>query len=160
MTAEGIRAALEAGAAAVVAKSANESPAARRQLGAAEYAVLDASWNRLPAGEPAPPGASYFGRSGLVDAPFERWVKTLAGCDALARERDAYVVPSLIVAGVDEAARMAKELEAAGLRWLELNVGAPHASEAAPGAIRAAASADDVGTLVAPVREAVVHESV
>jgi dihydroorotate dehydrogenase len=155
MTAEGIRAALEAGAAAVVSKSTNESMAARWQLESAEYAVLDASWRRVAAGEPPPPGASYFGRSGLVDVPFEPWVETLAECDAVARERDAYVVPSLIVAGVDEAARMAKELEAAGLRWLELNVGAPHAGEAAPGAIRAGASADDVGPLMAPVRQAV-----
>ncbi|MFL5796858.1 MAG: dihydroorotate dehydrogenase [Actinomycetota bacterium] len=155
MTAEGIRAALEAGAAAVVAKSANESAAARRQLAMAEYAVLDASWRRVPAGRPPPPGASYFGRSGLVDVPFERWVETLAESDALARDHEAYVVASLIVAGVDEAARMAKELETAGLRWLELNVGAPHAGEAAPGAIRAAASADDVGSLVGPVRQAV-----
>jgi dihydroorotate dehydrogenase len=64
-------------------------------------------------------------------------------------------VPSLIVAGIDEAARMAKELEAAGLRWLELNVGAPHAGEAAPGAIRSAGAADEVAALVGPVRQAV-----
>ncbi|HZC28131.1 MAG TPA: hypothetical protein VE269_00180, partial [Gaiellaceae bacterium] len=61
----------------------------------------------------------------------------------------AYVVPSLIVADVEEAARRAREVEQAGLRWLELNIGAPHAGEAPAGAI-------ETGTeLVAPIRQSV-----
>ena len=50
---------------------------------------------------------------------------------------------------------MAKEMEAAGLRWIELNVGAPHAGEAPSEAIRAAWDADAVAALVRPVRDAV-----
>src|SRR5438093_10743838 len=50
MTREGILAALEAGAAAVVAKSINESDAAKRQLATAEYVLLDADWRGLPWG--------------------------------------------------------------------------------------------------------------
>jgi dihydroorotate dehydrogenase (NAD+) catalytic subunit len=147
-TAVGIRSALAAGAAAVVAKSTNETEAARRQLRAAEYAVLDDRLEARPLG-PAARTDSLFCRSGLLDEPWEEWLTTLAELDREARADDAYVVPSLIVADVDEATRRARALEERGLRWLELNVAAPHAEEAAAGAIR-------TGTeLVGPIREAV-----
>ena len=141
MDAEAIRAAVDAGAAAVVAKSTNESEAAKRQLRDAEYVLLDEHLRPLEWG-PAERTASLFCRSGLVDEPWERWLETLAAADA-------YVVPSLIVAGIDEAVRMAHEVEQAGLRWLEVNVAAPHAEEAAAEAIRA-----DV-EVVRPIRDAV-----
>jgi dihydroorotate dehydrogenase (NAD+) catalytic subunit len=148
MNASGIRAALDAGAAAVVAKSTNESDAAKAQLHSAEYVLLDEQLTPRPLG-PAHRTDSLFCRSGLLDEPWERWVTTLAALDEEARSRDAYVVPSLIVADVDEAARRARELEQAGLRWLELNVAAPHAEEAAGGAIRSGTE------IIAPVRAAV-----
>lgn len=141
-----IRACLKAGAAAVVAKSTNESEAAKVQLRAAEYVLLDEDFVARPVG-PARRGESLFCRSGLVDEPFDRWVETLALLDREAG--NAYVVPSLIVADVDEAVRMAQSFEQAGLRWLELNVGAPHAEEASSGAIRTGAD------LVRPIRRAV-----
>jgi dihydroorotate dehydrogenase len=147
-TANGIRAALQAGAGAVVAKSTNESEAARRQLRAAEYVLVDERREARPLG-PAGRGDSLFCRSGLLDAPWDEWVATLAALDRESQAQASYVVPSLIVADADEAARRARELEQAGLRWLELNVAAPHAAEGAAGAIR-------VGTdLVAPIRAAV-----
>ncbi len=67
MTLEGITAALDAGAAAVVAKSTNESAAAKDQLAAAEYALLDDRWGTLPLdlqdrGGPAPRSASLLNR--------------------------------------------------------------------------------------------------
>jgi dihydroorotate dehydrogenase (NAD+) catalytic subunit len=145
-TAAQIRACLDAGAAAVVAKSTNESEAAKAQLRAAEYTLLDESFVARAVG-PAARGDSLFCRSGLVDEEFEHGVETLAELDRAAG--DAYVVPSLIVADIDEAVRMARAFEQAGLRWLELNVGAPHASEASPGTIRTGAA------LVRPVRDAV-----
>jgi len=145
-TAEQIRACLDAGAAAVIAKSTNESEAAKAQLRAAEYALLDENFAARPLGR-AERGDSLFCRSGLVDEPFEQWVELLAGLDREAG--DAFVVPSLIVGDLDEAVRMARAFEQAGLRWLELNVGAPHADEADPGAIRTGAE------LVRPIREAV-----
>jgi len=147
-TAAQIRACLEAGAAAVVAKSTNESEAAKAQLQAAEYVLLDEQLRARPLGS-AGRGDSLFCRSGLLDEPFERWVETLAALDAEAATRDAYVVPSLIVGALDAAVEMARAFEQAGLRWLELNVGAPHAQEAAAGAISTG------GELVRPVREAV-----
>jgi dihydroorotate dehydrogenase len=133
-SAEQIRACLAAGAAAVVAKSVNESPTARAQLRAAEYVLLDEQLNARPLG-PAGRMDSLFCRSGLLDVELEEWIETLAALDREAASRDAYVVASLIVADVEEAVRLARLVEQAGLRWLELNVGAPHATEAAPGAI-------------------------
>lgn len=141
-----IRACLDAGAAAVVAKSTNESEAAKAQLRAAEYVLLDEDLAARPLGH-ARRGDSLFCRSGLVDEQFERWVELLAKLDREAG--DAYVVPSLIVGDLDTAVQMARTFEQAGLRWLELNVGAPHAGEAAPGAIRVGAE------LVRPIRDAV-----
>ncbi|MDQ3893969.1 MAG: dihydroorotate dehydrogenase [Actinomycetota bacterium] len=143
-TLEGLRAAIDAGAGAVVAKSANESEAAKAQLRAAEYALLDERWEPLEWG-PAPRGASLFCRSGLVDEPWEQWVEILVAADAYASQRDAYVVPSLIAGDAGDAVRLARELEQAGLRWLEVNVGAPHAEEAPEGAI--ATDAELVGAV-------------
>jgi dihydroorotate dehydrogenase (NAD+) catalytic subunit len=154
MTRAGIMSALDAGAAAVVAKSVNESEAARRQLDAAQYVLLDPDWHALPWG-PAPREASLFCRSGLPAGPFDRWVQMLRDCDEEARRRDAYVVGSLIVADLGLTVDMARQFEAAGLRWLELNVGAPHAEEASPGAIRAEHDPAAVTDLVEPVRRAV-----
>jgi dihydroorotate dehydrogenase (NAD+) catalytic subunit len=147
-TAAGIRDALAAGAAAVVAKSANESDAAREQLRAAEYVLLDELHEARPLA-PAGRTDSLFCRSGLLDVPWDEWVETLEVLDREAARRGAYVVPSLIVADIDEAVRRAQQLEQAGLRWLELNVAAPHAAEAASGTIRTGTA------LVAPVRAAV-----
>jgi dihydroorotate dehydrogenase len=154
MTREGIVAALDAGAAAVVGKSVNESEDARRQLAEADYVLLDESWRPLPWG-PAPRGASLFCRSGLGGEPFEQWAATLAECDRLARDRGAHVIASIVVADPAEAVRMARTFEQAGLRWLELNIGSPHAGEAPAGAIRAEHEAAPIASLVRSVRDTV-----
>ena len=132
VTPDQIRACLEAGAAAVVAKSVNESAAAHANLRAAEYVLLDESLRACPLG-PAQRGDSLFCRSGLLDVELGDWAETLAELDREAAARQAYVVPSLIVADLDRAVEAAGTFERAGLRWLELNVGAPHASEAPDG---------------------------
>jgi dihydroorotate dehydrogenase (NAD+) catalytic subunit len=131
-TPEQIRACLEAGAAAVVAKSVNESHAAHANLLAAEYALLDEALHQRPLGT-AQRTDSLFCRSGLLEVELEEWAEMLATLDREAAAQGAYVVPSLIVAGLDRAVEAAATFERAGLRWLELNVGAPHASEAAEG---------------------------
>ncbi len=154
MTGDAIRAALEAGAAAVVAKSTNESDAARRQLASSESIVLDEHWRPVANGR-AGRSSSLFNRSGLVDEPFEVWLETLVAADRYARELGAYVVASLIPADPEELVRMARAVEDAGLRWLELNVGAAHGEEATPGAIVLAAAPDQVSDVVARVRDAV-----
>ena len=143
-----ILACLDAGAAAVVAKSVNESAAARVQLETAEYVLLDEHLQPRPVGQ-AGRNDSLFCRSGLLDVDLEEWASLLARLDRKAAERSAFVVPSLIVADVDEAATLARRFEEAGLRWLELNVGAPHAEEAADGALGTGVD------LIAHVRQAV-----
>src|SRR3954468_13260637 len=69
---DGLVAAIDAGAAAVVAKSANESEAGRRQWRARTWIFLD-------------DGATMLNRSGLVPEPWEAWLATLARADAHAR---------------------------------------------------------------------------
>ena len=152
-TAAQLEATVDAGAAAVVAKSANESEAARAQLAAAEYVALDPGWR--PAADPAAAGTSLFNRSGLVSVPFDEWLGTLAAADAYAAERDAYVIASLIVADLEHAAEMAAAIQAAGVRCLELNLGAPHGGEAEPGAIETVHAAARAAEVVARVRSSV-----
>jgi dihydroorotate dehydrogenase (NAD+) catalytic subunit len=153
LTYDAIVAALDAGAAAVVAKSTNESEAARQQLDAAEYALLDENWRELE-WHHATRSATLLNRSGLVQAPLDEWLETLRRADTHAKSRGAYVVASLIPGDVDELPRLARAVEAAGLRWLELNVGAPHAGEAPAGAVGAATRADVLRDVVGSVRAA------
>jgi dihydroorotate dehydrogenase len=155
MYAPGVRQALAAGAAAVVPKSANETEAGRRQLDRTDYALLGSDWRRLPWNFSPSPDASLFCRSGLAQQPFGEWVTLLAKLDQEARRDDAYVVASLILADLDRCVEMARMVEQAGLRILELNIGAPHGNEAAPGTIVLERDNDRVRQIVARVRAAV-----
>ena len=147
MTEAGIRAALQAGAAGVIAKSVNEQPAAARQLDRADYAHLDASG--APSADRA--GAvSLFNRSGLIQRDMADWFAALAGIDRTAAAEGRFVAASIVYAGEDGAVATAALARQAGLRVFELNVGAPHASEAAPGAI---AQETDPARLTALVRK-------
>jgi dihydroorotate dehydrogenase (NAD+) catalytic subunit len=129
-TLDDLRAAVDAGAAAVVAKSANESEAARRQYATVAHAFLGAARDVVaPAGQ-----ASILNRSGLVPVPWDKWLETLAQADAYARERDRYVAASVIPGDTAALAQLAGDVEAAGLRWLELNLSAPHAHDGIAGA--------------------------
>jgi dihydroorotate dehydrogenase (NAD+) catalytic subunit len=94
-------------------------------------------------------------RSGLAPEPWEQWLATMARADAHARERGAWVAASLIPASEDALPRLAADVEAAGLRWLELNLSAPHAGEAAPGAIERPSDPRRAAALTAAVRRAV-----
>jgi len=154
MSAAGIERALAAGAAAVIAKSANESEAARRQLDRTDYALLDSRWRRLPWNFAPPPDASLFCRSGLAQQGFPDWLATVARLDAAARDHGAYVVASLILADLERCAEMAAAVEAAGIRVIELNIGAPHGGEAAPGAIVLEREAARVTAIVRRIRAA------
>lgn len=131
MTEAGIRAALAAGAAGVIAKSVNEQPAAARQLDKADYVALDPTGR--PAGDQA--GASLFNRSGLIQRDTRDWFTAIARIDRDAARDGRFVAASIVYAGAEGAVAIATLARAAGLRVFELNLGAPHASEAAPGAI-------------------------
>jgi dihydroorotate dehydrogenase (NAD+) catalytic subunit len=155
MTAAGIRCALAAGAAAVVAKSINESSAAKAQLDKTDYALFDSSWARLPWNFRPPADASLFCRSGLVQSEFEPWLDQLVVLDKEAAERNAYVIPSLILADLHRCVEQAQQIEARGLRVLELNIGAPHGEEAAKGAIVLERDVERIEAIVARVRAAI-----
>jgi dihydroorotate dehydrogenase len=147
MTEAGIRAALRAGAAGVVAKSVNEHPAAGRQLDRADYVRLDAN------GTPTTgQGVSLFNRSGLTQRDTAEWFAAIAAIDRKARTGGRFVAASIVYAGAEGAVSIAAMARQAGLRVLELNVGAPHASEAALGAIMQENDPNRLAELVRRVR--------
>ena len=148
MTEAGIRAALAAGAAGVIAKSVNERADAAQQLDRADYAQLDA------AGAPVARGVSIFCRSGLAQRDPAEWFAALAELDRDAARSGRFVAASLVLASTDGAVAIAGLARRAGLRVFELNVGAPHASEAAPGAIAQETDPARLAELVARVRAA------
>ncbi len=148
MTAAGIRAALAAGAAGVIAKSVNERPEAAAQLDRADYAFLAAQHHADRA------GPDLFCRSGLAPYDPAAWFATLAALDAEAARSGRFVAASLVLAGHAGAVRLAGLARAAGLRVFELNVGAPHAGEAAAGAIAQETDPGSLAALVGAVRAA------
>jgi len=153
--AHGIRLALKAGASAVVAKSTNESRAAKEQLDKTDYMLFDAQWNPLDWHEKTPRDASLFCRSGLVQREFEPWLDELIELDFEAAALNSYVIPSLILADLDACVEQACAIERKGFRALEVNIGAPHASEAAIGAIVLERQAEKVFEIVQRIRQAV-----
>ena len=151
MTETGIRAALRAGAAGVIAKSVNERPEAARQLDRADYIHLDAT------GKPAAcrDGAvSLFNRSGLIQREVADWFAAIARIDRDVAPDGQFVAASIVYAGEDGAEAVAGQARKAGLRIFELNVGAPHASEAASGAIVQETDPARLTALVRRVRSA------
>ena len=153
--AEGIVRALEAGAGAVIVKSTNESDAARDQLQRAEYLALDPDWKPLPWSAAAPREAFIACRSGLSPLAFAPWLEQTARLDRQAREHDSYVVASLILSGLDRLVEMARQVEQAGVRILEVNIGTPYASQAAKGAVSTELDPARIVEIVAAVRAAV-----
>ncbi|HKT49006.1 MAG TPA: tRNA-dihydrouridine synthase [Candidatus Angelobacter sp.] len=153
MTADGIRAAIDAGASAVIAKSVNELPAAAAQLAKADYILLDDDFRPIPWTSPDRLNASLFCRSGLAPTPLDEYLPMLAELDRYAETKQSYVVGSITVAGAGPAAEIAAKMQAAGLRWLELNLGAPHGRESA--AISQITAHDVVREYVRTVRRAV-----
>ena len=152
----GIRAAVAAGAGAVVVKSANESDAARRQLDHTDYALVDSSLRRLPWDFDPPPDASLLNRSGLYPGSFDDWLTLVAELVAESAAGSPVIVPSIIPADYERAVDLCRQTVAAtGCSVLELNTGAPHGREAAAGAIALETEADRLRSLVAEVRAAI-----
>jgi dihydroorotate dehydrogenase (NAD+) catalytic subunit len=151
--AEGVRAALRAGVGAVVVKSTNRSQAARDQLQRAEYMVLDADWRPAAWGRQAPAHAFIACRSGLTPQPFNAWLEQTIALDREAKALDAYAVASLIFDEIGSMVEMARAVEQAGVRVLELNIGTPYASQAAKGAVSTELDPARVTEIVASVRK-------
>jgi len=78
MTEAGLKSALAAGVGAVVAKSVNETQAAKDQLDRTDYALLDGSWNRLAWNFTAPRNTTLACRSGLQTMDFDPWLEIVA----------------------------------------------------------------------------------
>jgi dihydropyrimidine dehydrogenase (NAD+) subunit PreA/dihydroorotate dehydrogenase (NAD+) catalytic subunit len=153
MTREGIRAALDAGAAAVIAKSVNELPAAAAQLDKADYILLDDDFRPVPWTSSQRLNASLFCRSGLAQTPIDEYLPMLAELDRYAQTKQSYVAGSITVARAEPAAEIAARMQQAGLRWIELNLGAPHGRES--GAVSQITARDAVSAYVRTVRRAV-----
>jgi dihydroorotate dehydrogenase (NAD+) catalytic subunit len=152
---DNVRRALRTGVGAVVLKSTNESEGAREQLERAEYAAFDERWRVVPWGANAPLAATIATRSGLVRIPFEQWLEQAVALDREARREDAYAIASIIVADLDRAVDMARLVDQAGLRALELNIGTPYASQAKKGAVTTEFDPARATTMVAAVASAV-----
>lgn len=150
--AAGLRAAVDAGAGAVVMKSTNESTAAKEQLDRTDYVLLDAEWRPLPWNYDPPPEASLLSRSGLSPLAFDDWLALLRNTDAYARDRDCLVVASLIPADLETGVDLVRRMVGAGARVIELNIGAPHGGEAAPGAIALERDTERVRAMTEAVR--------
>jgi dihydroorotate dehydrogenase len=151
MTESGIRAALAAGAAGVIAKSVNEQPAAAQQLDHADYSWIDPQGQATD--KPDRLG-SLFNRSGLSPRESGEWFRAVAAIDRDAARAGQFVAGSIVLGGRDGALDIIRQARRVGLRVFELNVGAPHAAEAQPGAISARTEAADLANLVAEAREA------
>ncbi len=152
--ADGVRRALEAGAGAVVVKSINESVAGREQLQRAEYVLLDANWNPIPWHEDAPASAVVACRSGLTPQSFDEWLEQTAQLDREAKAYDSFAVASIILADLAAAQKMARQVEQAGIRVLELNIGTPYGSQT-PGAVATELEPTNVATIVSTIRRSV-----
>ncbi len=152
---DGIRRALASGAGAVVAKSINESEAARDQLERADYVRLGADWKPVEWAASTPDDSHVFCRSGLSPLAFEEWLEVVARLDGQAASEDAFVVASLIPAAMEACLDMARQVEQAGIRILEVNVGAPHGEEAAAGAIMLERDNARLTEIVRQLRQAV-----
>lgn len=155
ITPSGVRAALKAGAGAVIAKSTSESDAARAQLDRTDYLQLGPELDPLPWDQDYEAEAHLFCRSGLSPLKPEPWFTQIAELDEEARQQDAYVAASIIPADFDHALELAKFADGLGIRLLEFNIGAPHSGEAASGAITVEKNADRVREMTARLRDAV-----
>lgn len=152
---DGVRRALDAGVGAVVVKSTNETAAGRDQLQRAEYLLLDDQWRSLPWKPGAPLSAVVACRSGLTPASFGSWLEETAKLDREAKPRDSFVVASLILAELDAAVAMARQIEQAGVRVMELNIGTPYASVAGKGVVSTELDPRRIIEIVSAVRAAI-----
>ena len=154
IAADGVRRALQAGVGAVVVKSTNESERGRDQLQRAEYMLLDDEWREVAWAPDAPSTAFMACRSGLTPQSFEPWLEQTAQLDREAKAMDAYAIASLIVADLARTVAMAKQVEQAGIRMLELNIGTPYASQA-KGVVSTELDPERVMAIVSTVRQAI-----
>jgi len=152
---EGVRAAIKTGVGAVVLKSVNETQNAKDQLQSAEYLALDEHWRPVPWGPQAPRSATIANRTGLGPASFDEWLDYAVRMDREARACEVLAVASIILADMDHTLAMARRVEQAGIRVMELNIGTPYAREAKANTVTTELNPARVEEIVATVRKAV-----
>ena len=153
--AEGVRRAIKTGVGAVVMKSINETQNAKDQLQSAEYLALDEHWRPVLWGPQAPRSATIANRTGLGAASFDEWLDSAIRVDREARAHDVLVVASIILADMDHMLTMARRVEQAGIRVLELNIGTPYAREAKSGTVSTELDPARVHSIVSTARKAI-----
>ena len=151
MTLDGLLTCVDAGAGAVVAKSVNESAAARRQLDIADYAFLAPDGQVRSAGS-AERSDGLLNRSGLAQVELDDWLGVLAAAAEHGAARGCPVLGSITLGDPAAAARIGQVM-AGVVPAVELNIGAPHGREAR--AVRQLTETDAVAEAVRIVRAAV-----
>ena len=152
---DGVRSAIRTGVGAVVLKSVNETQNAKDQLQSAEYVALDENWRPVPWGPDAPRATTIANRTGLGPASFEQWLDYAVRMDREARAHDCIAIASIIFADMEHALSMARQIEQAGIRVLELNIGTPYAREAKKNTVTTELDPARVDSIVARVRKAI-----
>ena len=125
----GIMNAINMGAAAVVAKSSNESNVAKIQLDKTDYSLIDSKLDNINWKEKKDIDTSLFGRSGLIQLETEEWLNKISILDNEAAKENAFVIASLIPSDLDCLIKYAEIANNLGIRILEVNIGAPHGVE-------------------------------
>jgi dihydroorotate dehydrogenase len=152
---DGVRSAIRTGVGAVVLKSVNETQNAKDQLQSAEYLALDEHWRPVPWGPAAPRATTIANRTGLGPASFDEWLDSAIRLDREARAHDTLAVASIILADMDHTLGMARRVEQAGIRVLELNIGTPYAREAKKNTVTTELDPARVEQIVSTVRKAI-----
>ena len=152
---DGVRRAIKTGVGAVVLKSVNETQSAKDQLQSAEYLALDEHWRPVPWGPDAPRATTIANRTGLGPASFDQWLDYAIRMDREARSHDVLAVASVIAVDLDRAVDMARQIEHAGLRVLEINIGTPYAREAKEGTVSTELDPARIEKIVSTVRQAI-----
>jgi len=88
-------------------------------------------------------------------ASFDEWLDYAVRMDREARACEVLAVASIILADMDHTLAMARRVEQAGIRVMELNIGTPYAREAKANTVTTAPTPARVGEIVATVRKAV-----
>lgn len=151
----GVRAAIKTGVGAIVLKSVNETQNAKDQLQSAEYLALDEQWRPVKWGPDAPRATTIANRTGLGPQSFEQWLEQSTRLDREARQNDIVAIASIIFADMDHALSMAKQIEQAGIRILELNIGTPYAREAKKNTVTTELDPARVESIVSRVRKTI-----
>ena len=122
-----MKAAIEAGAGGVVAKSVAFSPELARSFDHARWAVIDENRKICSRGV-YPKMFSFYGRGGIPLEPPD-WIETLQRVQEVADKHGSVLVGSIGTGPLDKMVETAERMEKAGLRIIELDAGCPQVSQ-------------------------------